>query len=49
MRTRELEKLELSMGGIKRQGGPPSVCVVDVDHERMLVKKKQTNLGIPCY
>jgi len=47
MRTRELEKLELSMGGIKDMGGLPDVLfVVDVDHERIAIKEAN-KLGIP--
>ncbi|NIQ96208.1 MAG: 30S ribosomal protein S2, partial [Desulfuromonadales bacterium] len=35
MRTRELEKLERSLGGIKDMGGlPDALFVIDVDHER---------------
>jgi len=47
MRTRELEKLELSMGGIKDMGGLPDILfVVDVDHERIAIKEAN-KLGIP--
>src|SRR3546814_18447405 len=36
MRTRDLEKLERSLGGIKDMGGlPDAMFVVDVDHERI--------------
>jgi small subunit ribosomal protein S2 len=46
-RLRELEKLELSMGGIKDMGGLPDVLfVVDVDHERIAIKEAN-KLGIP--
>ncbi len=47
IRARELEKLELSIGGIKDMGGLPDVMfVVDVDHERIAVKEAN-KLGIP--
>ena len=38
MRTRDLEKLERSLGGIKDMGGlPDAIFVVDVDHERIAI------------
>ena len=47
MRTREREKLELSIGGIKDMGGlPDALFVVDVDHERIAVNEAN-KLGIP--
>ena len=47
MRTRELEKLENSLGGIKDMGGLPDVLfVVDADHEHIAIKEAN-NLGIP--
>ncbi|ARU56043.1 MAG: 30S ribosomal protein S2 [Pseudomonadales bacterium] len=47
MRTREMEKLERSIGGIKDMGGlPDALFVVDVDHERIAVKEAN-KLGIP--
>lgn len=47
MRTRELEKLERSLGGIKDMGGlPDAIFVVDVDHERIAVTEAN-KLGIP--
>ncbi len=47
MRTRELEKLERSLGGIKEMGGlPDAIFVVDVDHERIAVTEAN-KLGIP--
>jgi len=47
MRTRELEKLERSIGGIKDMGGlPDALFVVDVDHERIAVTEAN-KLGIP--
>jgi small subunit ribosomal protein S2 len=47
MRTREMEKLERSIGGIKEMGGLPDMLfVVDVDHERIAVQEAN-KLGIP--
>lgn len=47
MRTRDMEKLERSIGGIKEMGGlPDALFVIDVDHERIAVKEAN-NLGIP--
>lgn len=47
MRTREMEKLERSIGGIKDMGGlPDAMFVVDVDHEDIAVKEAR-KLGIP--
>jgi small subunit ribosomal protein S2 len=47
MRTREMEKLERSIGGIKEMGGLPEVLfVVDVEHERIAVQEAN-KLGIP--
>jgi small subunit ribosomal protein S2 len=47
MRTRDIEKLERSIGGIKDMGGlPDALFVVDVDHERIAIKEAN-NLGIP--
>lgn len=47
MRTREMEKLERSIGGIKDMGGlPDALFVIDVDHERIAIKEAN-NLGIP--
>lgn len=47
MRTREMEKLERSIGGIKEMGGlPDALFVVDVDHERIAVNEAN-KLGIP--
>ncbi|PID44328.1 MAG: 30S ribosomal protein S2 [Gammaproteobacteria bacterium] len=47
MRTREMEKLEKSIGGIKDMGGlPDAIFVVDVDHERIAIKEAN-KLGIP--
>ncbi|GAA0695725.1 30S ribosomal protein S2 [Marinobacterium maritimum] len=47
MRTREMEKLELSIGGIKEMGGlPDALFVIDVDHERIAINEAN-KLGIP--
>ncbi|UTW02937.1 30S ribosomal protein S2 [Amphritea atlantica] len=47
MRQREMEKLELSIGGIKDMGGlPDALFVVDVDHERIAINEAN-KLGIP--
>ncbi len=47
MRTREMEKLEKSLGGIKDMGGLPDVLfVIDADHEHIAIKEAN-NLGIP--
>lgn len=45
--TRDMEKLERSLGGIKDMGGlPDAIFVVDVDHEAIAIKEAK-NLGIP--
>ncbi|MEP6391764.1 MAG: 30S ribosomal protein S2 [Halioglobus sp.] len=47
MRTRQMEKLERSIGGIKDMGGlPDALFVVDVDHERIAITEAN-KLGIP--
>lgn len=47
MRTRMMEKLERSIGGIKDMGGlPDALFVVDVDHERIAITEAN-KLGIP--
>ena len=47
MRTRSMEKLERSIGGIKDMGGlPDALFVVDVDHERIAIQEAN-KLGIP--
>lgn len=47
MRSRMMEKLERSIGGIKEMGGlPDALFVVDVDHERNAVQEAN-KLGIP--
>ncbi|GAB3022103.1 30S ribosomal protein S2 [Bowmanella dokdonensis] len=47
MLTREMSKLESSLGGIKDMGGLPDVLfVVDADHEHIAITEAR-NLGIP--
>ncbi|GLS82726.1 30S ribosomal protein S2 [Paraferrimonas haliotis] len=47
MRTREMDKLEKSLGGIKNMAGLPDVIfVVGADHEHIAIKEAN-NLGIP--
>jgi small subunit ribosomal protein S2 len=47
MRSRDMEKLERSIGGIKDMGGlPDALFVVDVDHERIAITEAN-KLGIP--
>jgi small subunit ribosomal protein S2 len=47
MRTREMEKLEKSLGGIKDMGGlPDALFVIDAEHESIAVREAN-NLGIP--
>src|SRR5690554_4307975 len=47
MSTREMEKLERSIGGIKNMGGlPDALFVIDVDHERLAINEAN-KLGIP--
>jgi len=47
MHTREMEKLEKSLGGIKNMGGlPDAIFVIDADHEHIAIKEAN-NLGIP--
>lgn len=47
MAQRKMEKLELSIGGIKDMGGlPDALFVVDVDHERIAINEAN-KLGIP--
>lgn len=46
-RTREMEKLERALGGIKNMNGlPDAIFVIDVDHEAIAIKEAK-NLGIP--
>ena len=48
-KTRLLEKLERSLGGIKEMGGlPDALFVVDVNHERIAVTEAN-KLGIPVF
>jgi len=45
--TREQEKLEKSIGGIKKMGGlPDALFIIDVEHESIAIKEAN-NLGIP--
>lgn len=47
MRTRMMDKLEKSIGGIKDMGGlPDALFVIDVDHERIAIQEAN-KLGIP--
>jgi small subunit ribosomal protein S2 len=47
MRTREMEKLEKSLGGIKNMGGlPDAIFIIDADNEHIAVAEAN-NLGIP--
>lgn len=47
MLTREMEKLERSIGGIKDMGGlPDALFVIDVDQERIAIQEAN-KLGIP--
>ena len=47
MNSREMEKLERSIGGIKDMGGlPDALFVIDVDHERIAINEAN-KLGIP--
>ncbi|HET8710186.1 MAG TPA: 30S ribosomal protein S2 [Spongiibacteraceae bacterium] len=47
MRTREMEKLERSIGGIKDMAGlPDALFIIDVDHERIAIQEAN-KLGIP--
>lgn len=46
-RTREMEKLERALGGVKNMGGlPDALFIIDVDHESIAIKEAK-NLGIP--
>ncbi|MGV8546561.1 30S ribosomal protein S2, partial [Pseudomonas aeruginosa] len=48
MRSRDPEKLERSLGGIKDMGGlPDALFVIDVDHERISITEAN-KLGIPA-
>jgi small subunit ribosomal protein S2 len=47
MRSRDLEKLEKSLGGIKDMGSlPDAIFVIDVGHERIAIQEAN-KLGIP--
>ncbi len=47
MRSRELEKLEKSLGGIKDMGGlPDAIFVIDAGHEKIAILEAK-KLGIP--
>ena len=47
MRTRLMEKLDRSIGGIKDMGGlPDALFVIDVEHERIAIQEAN-KLGIP--
>ena len=47
MRSRDLEKLDRSLGGIKDMGGlPDALLVIDVEHERIAITEAN-KLGIP--
>ncbi len=47
MKTREMEKLEASIGGIKNMGGLPDVIfIIDADHEDIAIAEAN-KLGIP--
>jgi small subunit ribosomal protein S2 len=47
MRRRMMDKLELSIGGIKDMGGlPDAMFVIDVEHERIAIQEAN-KLGIP--
>ncbi|AFP85785.1 ribosomal protein S2 [secondary endosymbiont of Heteropsylla cubana] len=49
IRTRELEKLEKSLGGIKNMGGlPDALFVIDAEHEHIAINEAN-NLGIPVF
>jgi small subunit ribosomal protein S2 len=47
MRTRDMETLEKSLGGIKNMGRlPAALLIIDADHEHIAIKEAN-NLGIP--
>jgi len=49
IRTRELDKLENSLGGIKDMGGlPDALFVIDAEHEHIAIKEAN-HLGIPVF
>ncbi|MCK3658509.1 30S ribosomal protein S2 [Pasteurellaceae bacterium Pebbles2] len=48
-RTREMQKLELSLGGIKDMAGlPDAIFVIGADYEHIAIKEAN-NLGIPVF
>jgi small subunit ribosomal protein S2 len=47
MRTRDMEKLEKSLGGIKNMAGlPDAIFIIGADHEHIAIAEAK-NLGIP--
>jgi len=49
IRSRQLNKLEGSLGGIKDMGGlPDALCIVDAMHEHIAIKEAN-DLGIPVF
>ncbi|EPE37930.1 30S ribosomal protein S2 [Candidatus Photodesmus katoptron] len=49
IRTREMQKLEKSLGGIKDMGGlPDALFIIDATHERIAISEAN-KLGIPVY
>lgn len=49
MRTREMEKLELSLGGIKDMAGiPDAIFVIGADYEHIAIKEAN-NLGVTVF
>ncbi|MCI5764036.1 MAG: 30S ribosomal protein S2, partial [Actinobacillus porcinus] len=48
-RSREMAKLELSLGGIKEMAGlPDAIFVIGADYEHIAIKEAN-NLGIPVF
>jgi len=49
LRLRELDKLEKSLGGIKKMGGlPDAIFVIDAEYENIAIKEAN-NLSIPVF
>lgn len=49
IKTRKLQKLENSLGGIKNMGGlPDALFVIDAEYERIAIKEANS-LGIPVF
>ena len=47
MRTRDMEKLDKSLGGIKNMAGlPDAIFIIGADHEHIAIAEAN-NLGIP--